>query len=123
MKNFEFKWRDTGEKQILTGNDAADALNKAGFGGEKWRAFDWYREIIPPTIGFIPVLLGYAKGKKRVPVFDNLKFYAVAHFTQNGFYGVMVDWNMERQWIKVEDPFELKFMPGFSLEKDLVTID
>jgi hypothetical protein len=41
MAQFTFYWR-TGERQVLSGDDAADALNKAGYGGGAVRALDFH---------------------------------------------------------------------------------
>src|SRR6266576_1239325 len=95
MKNYEFKFRDSKEPQLLIGADPAAALNIAGYSGTNWRDFDWYREIIPPTMGYVPVLLGHTR--RGQPVYDTLKFYAVAHFTQTNFHGILTDIAMERQ--------------------------
>lgn len=38
---FTFYWRD-GKRQLLNGRDAADALNRAGYGHGALRALDFY---------------------------------------------------------------------------------
>lgn len=43
MQEFTFYWKD-GKRQVFKGTDAADALNKAGFGNGAVRALDvWAR--------------------------------------------------------------------------------
>jgi len=41
MKNFTFYWL-TGKREVLKGNDQADALNKAGYGQGAVRALDFW---------------------------------------------------------------------------------
>jgi len=41
MKEFTYFWL-TGEKEVLRGNDVADALNKAGYGQGALRALDFW---------------------------------------------------------------------------------
>lgn len=41
MKKYTLFWR-TGNREVVTGNDPADAMNKAGYGGGSIRALDFY---------------------------------------------------------------------------------
>ncbi len=43
MKIFTLFWL-TGEKEIIKGNDIADALRKNGYGGGTMRALDFWKE-------------------------------------------------------------------------------
>lgn len=41
MNKYTFYWL-TGDKEILCGDDPADAMNKSGYGGGSVRALDFY---------------------------------------------------------------------------------
>lgn len=44
MKTFILHWL-TGKPEIVKGNDIADAVRKAGYGGGALRALDYYEEV------------------------------------------------------------------------------